>query len=780
MSWDWVKTKYEGKKIQGKVMRLLAEGALIELEPNIVGAIWSKELAWGREPPHPIDILSHGQKINVLVLEVDTERERITLSLKQALDDPWQGVEQKFLVGAAILAEVVQLVPSGAFVELTPGVEGRISLSQLAPYDVARPEDALSIGDNVMVKVLSCDEGKKEISLSIKAHLLDVARKGGKNYRILEKALEEEVLKTLPESTEIVDIDQYLDMGEVTASFLDKEAVSIETVKKRQQTKILLVDDEKDVRESSQARLELAWFDVAIATDGKKAIQKASNNEYVIILMDVHMPDMDGLETTKIMREKGVNTPVVLFTAHNPTMYFGAYRRDFPGLNIVNVLRKPLDFIDIARTVDEIVGGHSVSTPMEMLPEEDVPDSKKSTLTLSETPLERKLEEIIANLQNDTGAEALALFHLLPTYETKLIVHSGIAPSDFEKVKYNLRYSPVRNVVEDQTEILEGDVKSEAADEFKNLLPLLPNGFNSCIGLPIKIAEKTEHAIFLLHHQGRFFEKLDLERTKIVATLVGSEIEKSEIMASLLKSHAFSQRGQMTSSLIHELRNRLTTLSNYSDVVAIQFDRLEKGQTNLDDEHASTRMRRAIGGIQTAKEKIDSLANAFSEMGKGKSYQPLDINIYIAKILNFLDPMMQFAGVRQEQGLHEKLPKIMASGINIEQILLNLVLNAIQQIDSENVSGGVVKISTAYEPKDELPVKVRVMDNGPGIHKHDFEKIFSLGHTTREEGAGLGLFIARRMAEDLGGRITVEKSTVFYGSTFLFELPTSDIGEATR
>jgi len=475
-----------------------------------------------------------------------------------------------------------------------------------------------------------------------------------------------------------------------------------------------------------------------------------------------------------------VNTPVVLFTA-NATMYFGAYRRDFPALDIVNVLQKPLDFIDISRTVDEIVGGLPVSTPIAMLPEEDVTDFKKSALNLSESPLERKLEEIAANLQKDTGAEALALFHLPPTYEAKLIVLSGIMPSDFEKAKYNLRYSPVRNVVEDQTEILEGDVKGEATDEFKNLLPLLTNGFNSCIGLPIKTAEKTEHAIFLFHHQGQFFDKLDLERARVAATLAGSEIEKSEIMASLLKSHAFSQRGQMTSSLIHELRNRLTTLSNYSDIVAIQFDRLEKGQNNLDDEHASTTMRQAIGGIQTAKERVDSLANAFSEMGKDEPYQLLDINVYIARVLNFLEPMTQFVGVRQEQSLHENLPRIMASGINIEQILLNLVLNAIQQIDCENVSGGVVKISTAYESQnDALPVKVRIMDNGPGIHKHDFEKIFSLGHTTRKEGAGLGLFIARQMVGDLGGRIAVEKSTIFKGATFLLEFPTSDVGGTTR
>ena len=79
MSWDWVKKKYEGKKFHGKVVRLLQEGALVELEPNVVGIIRLKELAWGRKPPKPSDVLSHGQGIEVIVLDVDVESVRLTI-----------------------------------------------------------------------------------------------------------------------------------------------------------------------------------------------------------------------------------------------------------------------------------------------------------------------------------------------------------------------------------------------------------------------------------------------------------------------------------------------------------------------------------------------------------------------------------------------------------------------------------------------------------------------------------------------------------------------------
>jgi signal transduction histidine kinase/predicted RNA-binding protein with RPS1 domain/FixJ family two-component response regulator len=778
MSWDWVKQKCEGKKVRGKVVRLLPKGALVELEPGVVGAIWAKELAWSRKPPRPTDVLSHGQEIEVLVLKVDVEREKMELSLRQALGDPWQGVAQKYLVGSVWLGEVVQLMAYGAFVELEPGVEGLVPLSQLAPWEVKRPEDALAIGDDVMVKVLKCDEAQKRIGLSIKAHLLDVARGGGKRYQSLEEVPGAESVEQPLEST--VDEGESVGDEEIEATaveFLSLEEVSAETMERRQSTRVLLVDDEEDVRESSRARLEQAWFEIDVASGGEEAVQQAANNEYAAILMDVRMPDIDGLEATRVLREKGIDAPVVLFTAYNPAIYFAAYRREFPGLSIVNVLQKPLDFVEVAQTIDEIVSGLPVSTPMEMIPEsDDVTKRERAVLSVAGTLMERRLGEIAADLQKSTGATALALFHLDPaTSEARLIVRSGIALSDFERVKYNLRYSPVKDMIEERGEVFEGNVMREAADRFKNLLSLLPDGFRSCIGLPVKVTDRIEHAFFLFHPQEHFFDWSDLDRTEVAATMMGVEIEKARIRDSLLKSHVFTQRGQMVSSLIHELRNRLMTLSNYADVAAISFDRLEKGQADLADDRLRATLHQAIRGIVTAKERIDDLADAFSEMGKDDAYELLDVNIYVHRVLRFVEPMAQFSGIRLEQILDENLSGVMATGVNLEQILLNLVLNAIQQLILENVAGGVVKVSTACEPQDgELPVKVRVTDNGPGIHKRDFERVFSLGYTTREDGAGLGLFISRKMAEDLRGKITVEASTIFKGTTLLLELPASN------
>jgi CheY-like chemotaxis protein len=236
-----------------------------------------------------------------------------------------------------------------------------------------------------------------------------VARGEGKRYQSLEEVPGAESVEQPLEFT--VDEGESVGDEEIKATaveFLSLQEVSAETMERRQSTRVLLVDDEEDVRESSRACLEQAWFEIDVASSGEGAVQQAAKNEYAAILMDVRMPDIDGLEATRVLREKGINAPVVLFTAYNPAIYFAAYRREFPALNIVNVLQKPLDFVEVAQTIDEIVSGLPVSTPMEMIWEsDDVAKRERAVLSVAGTLMERRLGEIAAGLQESTGATLL-------------------------------------------------------------------------------------------------------------------------------------------------------------------------------------------------------------------------------------------------------------------------------------------------------------------------------------------------------------------------------------
>mgnify|MGYP000462904655 CR=1 FL=1 len=156
----------EGDIVKGTVQRLTPFGAFVDIG-GIDGLLHVSEISW-RRINHPGEVLKVGDEIEVKVLKVDRENEKVSLSQKQVLPDPWENVAEKYPVGKIVPAIVVRLVPFGAFVELEPGVEGLIHISHLADWHVAKPEDVVQEGQEVQVKVLSVDPEEKRIRLSLR------------------------------------------------------------------------------------------------------------------------------------------------------------------------------------------------------------------------------------------------------------------------------------------------------------------------------------------------------------------------------------------------------------------------------------------------------------------------------------------------------------------------------------------------------------------------------------------------------------------------------------
>jgi small subunit ribosomal protein S1 len=168
----WEKIK-EGDIITGIVRRFADFGAFVDLG-GVDGLIHITDLSWSRVG-HPSEILAINQEVSVKVISVDRERERIQLGYKQLQPKPWDNIEEKYPIGLVLERNVVRIRPFGAFIELEPGVDGLVHISQCALTRVAKVEDALTVGQPVKVKVLSVDTEAKRISLSIKEVLKDEA-----------------------------------------------------------------------------------------------------------------------------------------------------------------------------------------------------------------------------------------------------------------------------------------------------------------------------------------------------------------------------------------------------------------------------------------------------------------------------------------------------------------------------------------------------------------------------------------------------------------------------
>jgi len=168
--WDQIEQKYPpGTRILGKIVNLLPYGAFIEIEPGIEGLIHVSEMSWVKNITDPSEIVKKGEEVEAIVLSVQKEEGKISLGIKQTEHNPWDDVEKKYPVGHSVKAEIRTLTNYGAFVELEPGVEGLIHISDLSWIKkVSHPSEVLHKGDTADVVVLSVDKESKKITLGIK------------------------------------------------------------------------------------------------------------------------------------------------------------------------------------------------------------------------------------------------------------------------------------------------------------------------------------------------------------------------------------------------------------------------------------------------------------------------------------------------------------------------------------------------------------------------------------------------------------------------------------
>jgi small subunit ribosomal protein S1 len=168
-----------GLIVAGQISNIVDFGAFVDLD-GIDGLIHISELSWSHVN-HPSEILTIGDTVQVKVLDIDRERQRISLGLKQTQEDPWQRIVDTYNVGDELEGKVTKVVTFGAFVEILDGVEGLVHISELAPHHVESPREILHPGDEIRVKILEIDSERRRLSLSAKRvedQILPVSRPG--------------------------------------------------------------------------------------------------------------------------------------------------------------------------------------------------------------------------------------------------------------------------------------------------------------------------------------------------------------------------------------------------------------------------------------------------------------------------------------------------------------------------------------------------------------------------------------------------------------------------
>lgn len=184
--WKDVAAKYPvGTRVNGKVVSITNYGAFIELEPGIEGLVHISEMSWTRNVRHPSKLVSIGEAIEAVVLKVDETEEKISLGMKQTEQDPWVVLPLKYPVGTRISGKVRNLTSFGAFVEIEPGIDGLIHISDMSwTKRVQHPSEVVKKGDAVDVVILNIDSENKRISLGLKQAEEDPWLSIGESYPV--------------------------------------------------------------------------------------------------------------------------------------------------------------------------------------------------------------------------------------------------------------------------------------------------------------------------------------------------------------------------------------------------------------------------------------------------------------------------------------------------------------------------------------------------------------------------------------------------------------------
>ena len=168
--WDNVDDKYpEGTNIKGKIVSLTNYGAFVEIEPGIEGLVHVSEMSWTRHIKNPSEMYTLGDEVEAVVLAIDSEDRKISLGAKQLQDDPWDEIEEKYMMGTIGKGSVINLTQFGAFVELEEGIDGLIHVSDLSWTKIVRhPKEIIEKGQEVEVRVLEVSRESRRIALGLK------------------------------------------------------------------------------------------------------------------------------------------------------------------------------------------------------------------------------------------------------------------------------------------------------------------------------------------------------------------------------------------------------------------------------------------------------------------------------------------------------------------------------------------------------------------------------------------------------------------------------------
>lgn len=752
----------KGEKVSGRVDKILPFGVFVRLKDGTRAYIRRRELSWEGDIT-PSQLVSLGEELAGIVIDPGGNGRSLELSHKATLPDPWKEFTQRFGVGDTVTATVKDLVADGAYAQIVRGVNGFIPLDELASWKVERPDNLLVAGDHIEAVITSVIPAKRRVVLSIRQLLEQLKQADNIIERLHYKAGSELLIENQSTVTE-------------TASEVVWKEEELRPDEAEQIGRILVVEDDEEVRLHLVDWLRNQECQAEGAATASIALECCQRQDYGLVLVDLDLPEVDGIGFIRQLRGASAAVPVALMSSPE---WLEEHLAATQSLDIAWIFPKPLDLDDMRHFLHLLARGEKPArqpqSAKSALQTEDQAAQGLATLMRSGLPLTERFHQGLVQLLEATQAEKGMVFHLDKDAQVvTIIAQAGAIPLNPQAV-YTLVDSPVKNLICEGGIIWENRVSQEPTGWFRKLLDLLP--FESCIGIPIEAVGQVAHALFLFHREPDAFSRYRVRDARAMAALFAVALESQALDQRLHDISRILLSGHLAAAFGHEVYNKLSSLDLQFRNLCADFERLGQEHPRLRDSSDSLEIGRALDkAVDTALDLKRTVAD-FRRLMETRQEKSADVNqaVHLAEAL--IRPLARRAKASLRLNLDEHLPSASGSTIGLQHVLLNLMLNAVQHMATKPDERRVLEIATTYEESDDdCPVKIRVSDTGPGIHRQLWDKIFALGFTTKHSGSGLGLYIAKSLVESMGGRIFVEESLVPLGSTFLVELPVAQKG----
>jgi signal transduction histidine kinase/DNA-binding response OmpR family regulator len=748
-------TQVAAPTIAVRVERILAAGLLVRLPGGKAGLIRSRELTWHKhEQQNWRQRFQLGATLNVVI--IDTAREPVELSLRLAEADPWRDLEQRYPPGTVIDGVVTGHGQRVTYIEVEPGVTGRLTAAELPPWLSGTAEEHLWVGDPVRVIVQAVRPQERALLLSMKT-LLEQRWSATSSPPLASPA---------PDPCPPI-----------------QQAVTAETsnpIPKRSHS-ILLVEDDPAQNQAITQWLRSAGQQVTGLETAAEALAFVRDYQPEILICDVGLSSQDGILTVQQARELVPTLQCILMTdwatADNRRLEISTLEAQGVALLLKPLLPEELthvlDWLDEEGAVIPDQGTSAQAQPSKLA--QQMPAATHQIVPgLSLAATRQSLHGVLRTLRRTTRAGKVILFALDPQVrQVQIIAQLGKGEVHNEALT-QLIYSPVRNVAEEGMVVHVDDVET-MANYVRYLRPLL--SFRSCVGVPVPCQLEQRYALFLFHPQTGFTGATIQEAAQASAVAVGAILERQKFIQQASDIQRTVLMGQLSRSLIHETNHQLNPiLFTLSDL------RYQLGELSLDKQSGDTHHREQIAELQQSLadlsagvEKLVKTTRMFGRVTVQDQEEHIRIDLAVEQCLELVRDAANAAHVQLHLHPPAHLLVTQAKYSQVQQIVLNLLLNAIQQIELLRPKGGGhihIRQYLRQKREGEHVISVEVEDDGPGIHQKLWQSIFDLGFSLRKgQGSGLGLYVARSLIENTGGVLKVAESHLLWGTTMLAEFP---------